>query len=245
MSTLFRCPIAYGADSLRRVGSRYDLIERLTDAARARDVSLLAFGLGDDELRVILEGDEAQCANVVRVTKAATCRTARTAGDVIMWGSGERVAVTEATLAEQVAFCHRVGPGADPLASPWTSHRDLLGYRQAPFFQPVALAARVDALHVHALAGGGPLPARGRRTVRATLTEVLRIAAAVVGVPPGHRRSFRLFVHLGRAIGWAPVELAKALVLTSRRIRQLSVGDEPLLGAALAHIADARLAVVP
>lgn len=245
MSTLFCCPIVYGADALRRVGARYDLIERLTEAARVRGVSLLAFGLGDDELRVLLDGDDAQCANVVRVTKAATCRTARTAGDVIMWGAGERVTVTEDTLAHQVAFCHRVGPAADPLASPWTSHRDLMGYRQATFFQPVVLASRVDPLVVHALAGGGPLPARGRRTVRATLTEVLRVSAAVVGVPPGHRRSFRLFVHLGRALGWAPVELAKALVLTSRRIRQLSVGDEPLLGAALAHIADARLAVVP
>lgn len=245
MSTLFRCPIAYGAESLRRAGARYDLIERLTEAARAREVRVLAFGLGDDELRVLLEGDEAQCANVVRVTKAATCRTARSAGAVIMWAMGERAAVTEADLAEQVAFCHRVGPSADPLASPWTSHRDLLGYRQASFYDAGVLNSRVDPVEVHALAGGGSLPARGRRTVRATLAEVLRIAAAVVGVPPGHRRSFRLFVHLGRAIGWAPIELAKALVLTSRRIRQLSVGDEPLLSVALAHIADERLAVVP
>lgn len=245
MSTMYRCPIVYGADALRRAGARYDLIERLTEAARIRDVQVLAFGLGDDELRVILEGDEAQAANAIRVTKAATCRTARGDGIVIMWGLGERQEVPDADLARQIAFCHRVGPATDPLATPWTSHRDLLGYRQATFFDAARVSGRVDPLTVHALAGGGALPSRARQAVRATLTEVLRIAAAVVGVQPGHRRSFRLFVHLGRALGWAPIELARALVLTTRRIRQLSVGDEALLPAALAHVADARLAVVP
>lgn len=246
MTVMFRCPVAYGGENLKRASVRYDLIERLTEACRGRGLTLVAFGIGDDELRLVLDGDEDGVDNVVRVTKAGTSRMVRNLGQVVMWGVTERTLVREAELAARVAWAHRVVDG-DPLASPWTSHRDLLGFRRAAFFDASPVARRVDVRLVHQLAGGAELPVLRRRAqpTERGLGDVLRVSAAVLGVPPGHRRSFRLFVHLGRALGWAPAELAKALVLTARRIRQLSVGSEPLLPVAFAHLNDARLAHVP
>jgi hypothetical protein len=77
------------------------------------------------------------------------------------------------------------------------------------------------------------------------MNRLVRIAAGVLGMLPANRSTFRLVVHLGRALGYAVDQIAAALQLTSRRIRQLFADHEPLLEAALLHVADPRLGVVP
>jgi hypothetical protein len=74
---------------------------------------------------------------------------------------------------------------------------------------------------------------------------LLRVSAAVIGVLPSDRRCFRLFVHLARMAGWETVNLASALALTPRRVRQLAAEDEPDLPLALWAFDDPRLAIVP
>jgi hypothetical protein len=237
--------IERGADALRRPPLRYGVLARMAASARARDVRILAFGLGERELRVVLEGDPAECLNVLRGTKGGTARAARAWDAWVYWGDTERHELTEAGLIDAVVACHAVGPHADPLENPWTSHRDLLGFRRADFFDPRPLRERVDPRAVHRLAGGGALPDPTLPVAETTLERALRVSAAVLGVPPAHRRCFRLFVHLGRTLGFGTPELASALMLTGRRIRQLHADDEPLLPLALAHLADGRLAQVP
>ena len=67
----------------------------------------------------------------------------------------------------------------------------------------------------------------------------------LLGVLPADRRCFRLFVHLGNARGWSTQDLAAALALTARRVRQLKASPEPMLRVALMSLADPRLCVVP
>lgn len=245
MLLVHHCRIAQGGDELRRPMLRYGLLRRLAASAADRDATLLAFGIGDHEVRLVLEADPQTAYHLVRGVKAGTSRAARSWDVVVMWGDTTVREVAEDRLALEVAWCHRVGDDPDPLATPWTSHRDLLGYRHADFFDPIPLRARVDALDVHRRAGGAPLPSRATSVDDAGLNGLLRVAAAVLGVLPANRRCFRLFVHLARAAGYRTPELARALQLTGRRIRQLAQGDEPLLPLAMAHLDDPRLAVVP
>lgn len=246
MFHVFDCQIAHGAAGLRRSMVRYAFLRRLAAAAARRHVTVLAFGIGEASVRLVLQGDATDVGHVVRGTKSGTSRALRGADTLLLWGETIQRSTTQAQLAQHVAWCHRVDDVTPPLANPWTSHRDLLGYRQAEFFDATALRAQVDAAQVHDLAGGGPLPLAGRMDhLAAGLDDLLRAAAAVLGVLPANRRCFRLFVHLARAQGWANHELARALMLTGRRIRQLAQDDEPLLPVAEAHMCDTRLLRVP
>ncbi|MBW2258627.1 MAG: hypothetical protein JRI25_29115 [Deltaproteobacteria bacterium] len=229
-----------GEDALESAVCRYGILERLARSAGRLGVKVVAFGFGRGELRAVLEGGRDAITNVVRGVWKAEVSFAPT----LRWNLHPR------RLAEAVAWAHQapVDAGASgPLASPWSSHRDLLGYRDAQFFDGHALRERVDTREVHALAGGGELPLARPRLGRTgeSLSLLLRLAAAIVGVLPADRRCFRLFVHLARQLGWGTSDLARALMLTGRRIRQLATGREPLVRVALRSLADPRLSRVP
>lgn len=227
---------------------RYEVIARLSRCSRDRGVTLLAFGFGGAELRVVLEGPTEAVPNVLRGLKVGTVRAAARWG--ISFTSGVHVRTPVDDLVEAVAWAHHapVECGASgPLDSPWSSHRDLLGLRRAEFFDARPLLARVDPEAVHARCGGAPLAAgwRARPGGREDLGFLLRVAGGVLGMLPADRRCFRLFVHLGRARGWRTGELAQALALTPRRVRQLASEAEPTLSLATAALADTRLSKVP
>jgi hypothetical protein len=245
MLSFYECEIERGAESMSVPLLRYGLIERLAASARARDVEVVAFGLGERRLRLLLEGEAAESANVVRGVKGGTVRAAKAWDAWVRWGENDQRVVAPSELFDAVVACHTVGPHADPLANPWTSHRDLLAFRRASFFDGAALRARVDALEVHRRAGGEPLPGAPTGPHEAGLDRLMRVSAAVLGVPPAHRRCFRLFVHAARRLGFGTTDLASALMLTRRRIRQLAADAEPLVPLALVHLEDERLARVP
>jgi hypothetical protein len=239
-----------GGDLLESAVSRYGILERLARSAGRLGVGVVAFGFARGELRAVLEGEPDAITNVVRGVKVGTTRAARAWRTEVTFAPTLRWVLHPRGLTEAVAWAHR-GPvdagAAGPLASVWSSHRDLLGYRDAQFFDGRALRARVDARAVHALAGGGELPLAHARLRRSgeSLSLLLRLAAAIVGVLPADRRCFRLFVHLARRLGWGTRDLASALMLTGRRIRQLASGREPLVQVALRSLADPRLSRVP
>lgn len=226
---------------------RYEVLERLAQSARGQQVTPLAFGFAADELRMVLHGEPEAVGNVVRGLKVGTIRAAG------RWNlslrSGPTVREPAPDLVSAVVWAHR-GPieagAAGPLASPWSSHRDLLGFRRASFYDPAPLLGRVDARRVHDRCGGDPLP-EGWPPEGGfeSLTTLLRIAGGVLGVLPADRRCFRLFVHLGRARGYQTCEMADALGLTRRRVRQLAAEREPELPLALVSLADPRLSRVP
>lgn len=244
---LFRvhCFLTFGESGLRAPMFRYDLLERVGAATKRRGATLLAFGLGKSELRLIVEGDDVDIVNLMRGVKVGTGRASAKFGVQTVWGCTDRYVVESSELESAVTWCHSVA-AVDPLASPWTSHRDLMGFRQAPFFDAATLRERVRALDVHAAAGGRALP-KGWPPAnrRESLSTLLRVAASIVGVLPADRKCFRLFVHLAKSRGWRTTECAQALALSGRRIRQLACKQEPLVTTALTALSDPRLCVVP
>lgn len=226
---------------------RYEVLGRLAASARGQGVELLAFGFAPTELRMVLAGEPDRIGHAIRGLKVGTLRAAGRWDLSLRSGPTLREPATDVEAA--VIWAHR-GPveagAAGPLASPWSSHRDLLGFRRAPFFDPGPALRRVDPRRVHAGCGGEPLPAgwppEGGFEQLSTL---LRVAGGVLGVLPADRRCFRLFVHLARARGWQTRDLAEALDLTGRRVRQLAAEPEPVLPLALATLGDPRLSRVP
>lgn len=238
-----------GARWFAGASPRYALLERLSRSAGERGVQVLAFGLADHEVRLVLRGQASDVTNVVRGVKVGTIKAQRSRGVEHDLGPSHQEAVHD--LCEAVAWAHQAplqSGASGPLASPWSSHRDLLGYRVAPFFDARPLRRLVDAQVVHELVGGRTLPVRRRPAPgqpRESLCTLLRLAAGVIGVLPADRRCFRLFVHLGQARGWPTRDLAQALQVSGRRVRQLRSDPEPHVGRALRALSDPRLCLVP
>jgi len=232
--------VVRGAQFLAGANVRYGLLERLNRTASERGVEVLAFGLGREEVRLMLRGDDAAVLNVVRGTKVGTQRAVEWAGGDLWFGETRREVVDE--VEEAVAWCHRlpVDEGAaGPLASPWTSHRDLLGWRRAEFFDAERLRALVDVAQVHRRLGGHDRPARRYRgPKREPLNALLRVAAAVRGTLPTDKRSWGVFCQLARARGWDAQEVGRALMLSPRRVRQLCEVREPMLRVAIRTLGD-------
>lgn len=233
--------IVEGAAHLTRSTVRYELLERIAAATSSRGIVVLGFGFGLDRLRLVVDGDEAALDAALHGVRSATSRQVRRDGNDLVWGETRRGAVIESELTDAVLWAHAAVDG-DSLASPWTSHRDLLGFRKAGFFDAATAAQRVDVSCLpSAQFSAGAVATRADLQLHG----VLRVAAGVRGVLPADRSCFRLFVHLGRMLGFDTDELARALALTARRIRQLAAEGEPMLHSALACFADPRLAAVP
>jgi len=229
---------------------RYEVLERLQRSAARRDVTVVSFGFAGNELRLVLEGQSDDIGNVLRGVKVGTTRSARKLRLRLQAGPSERTVLHRADILDAVVWTHLapVSTGAaGPLSDPWSSHRDLMGFRHASFYDVSRLRQLVDPRVVHRLAGGQDLPQGWppASTGREDLSFLLRIAGGVLGVLPADRRCFRLFVHLARARGWENAALAPALALTRRRIRQLAVGQEESLAVALHAVGDQRLSCVP
>lgn len=220
---------------------RYEALEGLHRACRGR-AAILAFGFTDQDLRVVLE--DVGSGGIARALVAFKVSRAR-AGHRVR--SSDRWIADSEPLEQIIAWAHRApveaGDVAAPLDSAWTSHRDLMGYRVAPFYDASALLARIDRVRVHDLAGGGRLPDGWppRRPRAEPLMTLLRVAAAVSGVVPGDRRCFRLFVQLARRRGWAVPEVARALLLTPRRIRQIAGESDRRVEVAMVWLGETAL----
>lgn len=229
---------------------RYGLLERIASAAALRGITVYAFGIGHDEIRLVVDGERAHITNLIRGIKVGTARAACTFGHRMLWAETLRTPVVGSDLTAAVAWAHATfeALGASgPLATPWTSHRDVLGYRTAAFYDASVLEGRVDVAVLHEQAGGGALPDGWppEKARQEPLNELLRVAASVLGVLPADRSSFALFTHLARSFGYETRHIADALMLTRRRVRQLSAEPVPALPMALETLADPRLRVMP
>ncbi len=239
---LLHCRADFRSATSLSTPERYAILHRTRACTGRRDVRVMAFGLGDQQLRLVLRSnDETTAHRAVTAVKIGTSRSLR--HRAMDWGGSSLLAVRGPELARSMSWAHQIEPSAEPLCNPWTSHRDLLGFRRAHFFQ----APPIDPSEVHRLCRGGRLP--GRRSCipmrSRSLNLLLRVSAAVYGVLPNESRCFRLFVSLARRLGWRTEECAKALMLTPRRIRQLAQRGDPLVEIGLVYLRDERLAQVP
>lgn len=225
---------------------RYDLVDRVRRCCEAHGVGFVAFGFtAAGHLRLALAGDPAAVREVLRGTKVGTHRVAA--------GMGTRVAVGHhrsppAPAIDAVCWAHDApGDARGPLATPWTSHRDLLAFRFAAFYDAGVARGLVDPREVHRRLGGGALPDGWPPSHRPAqdVSLLLRVSAAVLGVLPADRRCFRMFCHLAKATGLTTDQAARALSVTGRRVRQLRAEPEPLLPLALLSLGHPALSRVP
>jgi hypothetical protein len=228
---------------------RYEVLERSQRAAARHGLTWLAFGMNRSEARFLFEGPPPPDRVLERAWRGLLEGSHRAVGHrCAQWSLSLRHLESQ-QVEEEIARAHRL-PVPDrvcPLASPWSSARDLLGLRRATFFDSAPLRERFPPGRLHELAGGAPLRSTlPRRQAQAdSLRDLLRVAGAVRGVLPADRRCFRLFAHLTDSCGYSTQSTASALGLTTRRVRQLKSEPEPDLSVALRTLADPRLRAVP
>jgi hypothetical protein len=145
----------------------------------------------------------------------------------------------------------------DPLAWPFSSHRDVYGLRHARWFSPKGIRARLSDRHdpawLHGKAGGtapppvldGPIP---REWPEEPLALIERAVASVFGMTneelaaPRRGASARACLATVALIeGWRSPELADFMGWTDRHARRFEVRDTPEVRATLAVLRDPRL----
>lgn len=238
----------WGADALRkRAVWKYALIDRVARCARRAQVELLAFGMGGSVLRLVIEGERSSRANLLRGVKVGTSRQVAAAGERVLFVETIRAPASDLTAAVSDAHRLPVEHGAvGPLDSPWSSHRDLLAFRDAPFYRASVLRGRVEPAAVHLACGGGALPDGWPPAEGAySLALLLRVAAAVLGTVAADPACFGTFVQLARARDHRVKDIAAALAVTPRRVRQLARRDDARIELAARTLADPRLRRVP
>lgn len=217
--------------------ARYALLDRVWRKCGDHAVGFRGFSLAR-EASFLLDGS---CDAVAWVLRKVRLGNARDHGSGALLRA-RRYAVYDAF--EALVELH--GSHPDPLADPWSSHRDLMGFRKAWFFDSSAWA-RPDSQRLHVRLNAGPVPRKPGvpDLVPDDLRLCTRIAAAVLGRLPGHRSSYRLTVQMARAGGLRQKDVAEGLLLSPRYVRILERQPEPLLHRALCCLGDPRLRVVP
>ncbi len=236
-----------GWEELATSRERYALLVRLSGACAKQGVSLLGFGLADRQVRFAIEGGAVAIAHAMRGVRVGTIASLRGQGTVVCLGETKRW--RSSCVEDALVWTHQVSQvdGAlGPLASPWTSHRDVMGFRTASFFDAERVRSRIDVQRVHLRSGGRALPAAiVEPQAGASVGFLMRLSASVLGLLPSDRRSFALFTQLARACGWSVRDVADALMLSARRVRQLANGPVAPVDVALIALHDPRLCVVP
>ncbi len=152
----------------------------------------------------------------------------------------------------------RLGHVRDPLAWPWSTHRDLVGARidpwlgEARFSHVLGLDERERRDALRALVGEGAKPRSGvlsvapQSTRRPELPELVRGADAACLYAPRALRS-SVAVHLARAYGYADLRLVARAVGISLGSAERIARSEPPSGLDAAELCalDARLTFRP
>ncbi len=236
-----------GWEGLATSRERYALLVRLSGACAKQGVSLMGFGLADRQVRFAVEGTAVGIAHAMRGLRVGTVASLRSQGIVVCLGETKRWRTS--CVEDALVWTHqvaRVDGALGPLASPWTSHRDVMGFRTASFFDADVVRSRIDVQRVHLRSGGRALPASIVEAQEgAPVRFLMRLSASVLGLLPSDRRSFALFTQLARACGWSVRDVADALMLSVRRVRQLANGPQAPVDVALIALHDPRLCVVP
>ena len=146
----------------------------------------------------------------------------------------------------------------DPLAWPFSSHRDVYGLRFAEWFSPARILSRLDEkldlrwLHRKA-EGRPPVPSLDEPVLEKHPVEdmaiMARAVASVFGISQDELgdatdRAFEArscLVSVARWHGWRAPSIARFLKKSPRQIRRLARVDTPPVRAVLATLRDARL----
>jgi len=204
---------------------RYDVLHRMQRSAERSHTAVWGFGLANGRLRLVVRGDEANAASLGRRIRVGTrLSLPPSLRPRQSWSLVEPLA--DADLVAGIAWAHGAVLQHAPtvLASPWSSHRDLLGFRRAPFFDADLVRELVDPLAVHRRLSPWRAPAvdaSAPSPIPLTPTLARRVGAAVHGVLPGHWASRRTTAHLMHRAGYDTEAIGRATGTTRRRAQQL------------------------
>jgi hypothetical protein len=209
----------------------------LRSAARC-GVRLLGFGCGQSTIRIVGDGNRSSFRNQQRGLKVGVRHLAKRCGvDGLRWTDTVVRHHPDKELPQWVDWAHAVVDITVDEAMrnrPCTSYWDYHGLRCHHLFDPVAnLVVRSGAVS----------PTTDVVFPQPTLHYILSVSSFVLGFRDADPKSFALFVALAKQYGYTHRELAKALCLTERRIRQLTQVNSPNVRTAYrflraAHYAD-------
>jgi len=244
MDSLLELRIAGGHRHVSSPTMRYELMLRIFSSCRKRSTPLIAWGIGEDGIQLLVRTDPTSGRQLARGIKTGTTRSCRNRGHDLVWCRTRVIPVAD--HAKAIASCHAVytmdGFGS-AVASPWSSHRDLLGLRITPHYSPaLALHCTTAEAICAELQEDVVRPTSAEPPVRPSMHKLMRAAAAAHGVLPADRRSFGTFAQLAGRTGWRNIDVADALNVTPRRVRQLKQRPSRHTELALYHIVDPRLA---
>jgi len=250
MLTTMEVDVTAGLASLRKAPVRYTLLQRTRRSCLRMGLQLYAFGFGGRHLRLLVSGSALKLQQLSKGLKVACSNHARSQG--FTWRSESTwLRVWHGSVLEGAVWVQRdvlpVGR-RDALATPWTSHRDVLGLRRAPFFDPAPMRRAVDLMRLHEACSGGPVPRPPRQVgegIRWDLHGLMRLSAAVHGVLPGRRDCFATFVQASGRCGASREAIGEALSVGPRRVRYYATQPARGVDAVLASLTDARLLRVP
>ena len=220
---------------------RIDLLSRVRRCMDAHRLTWLGYRLDDERLQVLVSGGSPSIWRMIHGIRRGTAHTSRS------WASRQYLDLAGLHRVDDLgcalAQLHRQMDGSDPLSNRWTSHRDLMGLRQAAYFDARDVRRRVNAEEVNLASGGAPVHLRaGSEGRQPSLDRLLYQAGDVYGTSGADRKVFSLFAHMAKQAGYSNSEVADALMLSDRRVRQLLAAQPVGLPIGLAVLGDERLA---
>jgi hypothetical protein len=115
---------------------RIDFLERAAALGQRWKISVWGFRLFQGSAHFVVEGAEVQVRHFQRLLQSGHGVWRYHQGDVLIWTPAEQWCVGEAGEGHhEMDRLHAVGV-SDPLRAGWSSLRDYLGLRDAPWFEP-------------------------------------------------------------------------------------------------------------
>jgi hypothetical protein len=224
---------------------------------------LIAFCLMGTHVHLVVETDTFDLARecIERMSNALDA-TAEARGVAHLAVPHVQILQDDHAVLRYVAYAHNNPVKArmveDPLAWPFSSHRDVYGLRYADWFSPAGILARFDeklnARWLHRKAEGrAPLPLLVEPVLHEDPVEdmavIARAVAAVFGmslddVAAKTDRAFEArscFASVARWYGWRPASITRFLKKSARQVRRMGRVDAPTVRAVIATLQDARL----
>jgi hypothetical protein len=249
-----------GAYGRRVFTGPHDQLEGLRVLTGCARDALLAFCFMSTHIHALL--DDPDATRIVRRVGRELDKTADRRGVARFEEPHVEVLSDGHAALRYAAYTHanpvKAGMVIDPLAWPFSSHRDAIGLRSAPWYSPARLLALGSELEVpvhewvHTRALGRPLRRHDSVEPLTWPTEPLDLIArstrAVFGLTESEWLARRrgasarhCFVATAELRGWRSAEIAAYLGWTERHGRRVSSEITPEIRSTLAVLADARL----
>jgi len=231
---------------------RHHFLRLARRLGQRRGARVLAFRLSERWASLLVSGAERDLRHLVRLLQSGYGVWRYHQGDPMQWRIPVRVPLPHGrAAAAQIADVLHASGGGDPLRHRWSSLRDGLGLREAPWFDACWLKRREPRALYRAAGGRGGLPegAVGRAIYEAPGAPapprwaiVLAAVEVSTGLPADTRSVRSLRARVAWEVGWPVDDLALQIGVQVPAVRRsLRRAPEAAVIRALRHLHDPRL----